>query len=148
MTPGPGGPASSRKASAYLKSGRPAGDPEVRDLVRRWDEIGSMFHAAEETKTAARTMWQENSSELGSALPWPADQLRDLVGYLQRARTPAEPMFLPAARGISRVFGAAAPEFTGVLAQTAAGAPQDGETPAANVAASPGGRPACRIRCR
>ena len=71
---------------AYLKSGRPADDPAVRDLVRRWDEIGSMFHAAEETKTAARTMWQENSSELGSTLPWPGDQLRDLVGYLQRAR--------------------------------------------------------------
>lgn len=70
----------------YLKSGRPADDPAVRDLVRRWDAIGSMFHAAEETKTAARTMWQENSSELASALPWPADQLQDLVGYLQRAR--------------------------------------------------------------
>jgi hypothetical protein len=70
----------------YLKSGRPADDPAVRGLVRRWDEIGSMFHAAEETKTAARTMWQQNSSELGSTLPWPADQLRDLVGYLQRAR--------------------------------------------------------------
>ena len=74
------------EALGYLKSGRPADDPAVRGLVRRWDEIGSMFHAAEETKTAARTMWQENSSELGNTLPWPADQLRDLVGYLQRAR--------------------------------------------------------------
>jgi hypothetical protein len=45
-----------------------------------------MFHAAEDTKAAARTMWQQNSSELGSTMPWPADQLRDLVSYLQRAR--------------------------------------------------------------
>jgi DNA-binding transcriptional MerR regulator len=70
----------------HLKSGKPADDPAVRDLVRRWDEIGSMFHAAEDTKAAARTMWQQNSSELGSTMPWPADQLRDLVSYLQRAR--------------------------------------------------------------
>jgi DNA-binding transcriptional MerR regulator len=70
----------------YLKSGKRADDPEVRDLVRRWDEIGSMFHSGEGTKTAARTMWQENSSELSSRLPWTGDQLRDLVTYLRQAR--------------------------------------------------------------
>jgi MerR family transcriptional regulator, thiopeptide resistance regulator len=70
----------------YLKAGRRADDPEVRDLVRRWDEIGSMFHSAEDTKAAARNMWQENSSELSGRLPWPGDQLRDLVTYLQQAR--------------------------------------------------------------
>jgi DNA-binding transcriptional MerR regulator len=70
----------------YLKSGKQADDPEVRDLVRRWDGIGSMFHGGEGTKTAARTLWQENSSELSSTLPWTGDQLRDLVDYLQQAR--------------------------------------------------------------
>lgn len=71
---------------SYLKAGKRADDPEVRDFVRRWDEIGSMFHSAEETKTAARNMWQENSSELSSRLPWPGDEMRDLVTYLQQAR--------------------------------------------------------------
>ena len=70
----------------YLRAGRRPDDPEARDFVRRWDELGSMFHSAEDTKAAARTMWQENSSELSGRLPWPADQMRDLVAYLQQAR--------------------------------------------------------------
>lgn len=70
----------------YLTAGKRADDPEVRDFVRRWDELGSMFHSAEDTPAAARNMWRENSSELSSGLPWPGDQLRDLVAYLQQAR--------------------------------------------------------------
>jgi hypothetical protein len=59
----------------------------VRALVRRWDALGNLFHGGDDrTVTAARTMWKENSEELGRSLPWPADRMRDLVGYLERAR--------------------------------------------------------------
>jgi hypothetical protein len=34
-------------------------------------------------------MGPENSEELGRNLPWPADRMRDLVRYLERARQAA-----------------------------------------------------------
>lgn len=37
-------------------------------------------------KAAARTMWQDNSAEISRSLPWPADRMRDLVRYPERAR--------------------------------------------------------------
>ena len=47
----------------------------------------ALFHGGDDqTVTAARTMWRENSEELGRSLPWPADRMRELVGYLERAR--------------------------------------------------------------
>lgn len=64
----------------------PAVSPEARELVRRWDELGSRFHGSEGTKAAARTMWNENSSELSQALPWTAEQMQALVAHLHAAR--------------------------------------------------------------
>lgn len=69
-----------------VQDGTPAHDPSAQDLVRRWDTLGSSFHSGEQTKTAARAMWQENSVELSSSLPWSAVQLTALVAYLQKAR--------------------------------------------------------------
>ncbi|MHC6591255.1 MerR family transcriptional regulator [Arthrobacter sp. C152] len=69
-----------------VDGGVPAASPEARDLVRRWDELGSRFHSSEGTKTAARTMWSENSAELSKALPWTAGQMQALVAHLQAAR--------------------------------------------------------------
>lgn len=69
-----------------VDDGVPANSPEARDLVRRWDELGSRFHSSEGTKTAARTMWAENSTELSKALPWTAEQMQALVAHLQAAR--------------------------------------------------------------
>jgi hypothetical protein len=71
----------------HVRDGTPVEDPQVQDLVRRWDELGTRFHAGgEETKDAARQMWQDNSAELSQRLPWSTEQMVELVGYLERAR--------------------------------------------------------------
>lgn len=70
----------------YVSTQTPLDDPAVRDFARRWDELGSQFHSSDETKAAARNMWQEDSPVLSAALPWPADRLQELVTYLQRVR--------------------------------------------------------------
>ena len=69
-----------------VDGGVPATSPEARELVRRWDELGSRFHGSEGTKAAARTMWQENSAELSRPLPWTPEQMHALVAHLQEAR--------------------------------------------------------------
>ena len=69
-----------------VHGGVPATSTEARELVRRWDELGSRFHSSEGTKETARTMWNENSNELSRALPWTAEQLQALVAHLQAAR--------------------------------------------------------------
>ena len=69
-----------------VDGGVPATSPEALELVRRWDELGSRFHSSEGTKEAARTMWNENSTELSQALPWTAAQMRALVAHLQASR--------------------------------------------------------------
>ena len=73
-----------------VDGGIPAGSREARELVRRWDELGSRFHNSEGTKAAARAMWNENSAELSQALPWTAQQLQDLMAHLQAAREAPE----------------------------------------------------------
>jgi DNA-binding transcriptional MerR regulator len=70
----------------YLSANTPVDDPAARDFARRWDGLGSQFHSSDATKTAARSMWQDNSPELSARLPWPADRLQELVTYLQRVR--------------------------------------------------------------
>jgi hypothetical protein len=70
----------------HVQAGTPVNDPLVQDLVRRWDALGSLFHGGEQTKAAARSMWQQNSGELSQALPWSAARLAALVAYLQQAR--------------------------------------------------------------
>ncbi|MGI8329339.1 MerR family transcriptional regulator [Actinomadura scrupuli] len=71
----------------HLRQGTPPGDPQVQTLAGRWDALGNLFHGGDDrTVAAARTMWQDNSEELGRSLPWPAERMRDLVGYLERAR--------------------------------------------------------------
>jgi DNA-binding transcriptional MerR regulator len=69
-----------------VDAGVPATSPEARELVRRWDELGSRFHGSEGTKAAARAMWVENSAELSRALPWTAQQMQALVAHLEQAR--------------------------------------------------------------
>ncbi len=71
----------------HVGDGTPVSDPSVREWARAWDELGSMFHSGEHTKTAARAMWQDNSAALSADLPWTAEQLAELLAYLQKART-------------------------------------------------------------
>ena len=71
----------------HVENGTPASDPSIREWATAWDEIGSMFHAGEETKAAARSMWQDNKTALSAGLPWTPEQLAGLMAYLQESRT-------------------------------------------------------------
>ena len=71
----------------YVVDGTPVSDPSVRAWARSWDDLGSLVHSGEQTKTAARALWQDNSEALSADLPWSADQLAGLVAYLHEART-------------------------------------------------------------
>ena len=71
----------------HVENGTPVSDPSIREWATAWDEIGSMFHAGEETKAAARSMWQDNRTALSADLPWTPEQLAGLMAYLQKART-------------------------------------------------------------
>jgi len=71
----------------HVENGTPVTDPSIREWARAWDEIGSMFHRGEETKAAARSMWQDNKTALSADLPWTPEQLAGLMAYLQKART-------------------------------------------------------------
>ena len=70
----------------HVENGTPVSDPSIREWVRAWDEIGSMFHSGEQTKAAARSMWQDNSAALSADMPWSSEQLAGLLAYLQKAR--------------------------------------------------------------
>jgi DNA-binding transcriptional MerR regulator len=71
----------------HVRAGTSVDDPRVQRLVRRWDELGSAFHPDDgRTRAAARRMWRDNRAGLSRRLPWPADQLGDLVAYVERAR--------------------------------------------------------------
>lgn len=74
----------------HLRDGTPVDDLAVRDLVARWDALAGRFHpegaAGERTRAAAQRAWDDHSDEIGQNLPWPVDQMRDLVGYLERVR--------------------------------------------------------------
>jgi DNA-binding transcriptional MerR regulator len=74
----------------HVAEDTPVEDPRVQALVARWDALGSRFHAegddGRQTKAAAQRMWDDNSEEISRNLPWPADRMRDLVHYLERAR--------------------------------------------------------------
>lgn len=74
----------------HVQDGTAVDDPRVRDLVRRWDELGAAFHpegaAGQRAKAAARRMWADHSEELSRNLPWPADKMTALTAYLERVR--------------------------------------------------------------
>ncbi|MEV8630801.1 MerR family transcriptional regulator [Streptosporangium sp. NPDC051023] len=77
----------------HVRAETPVDDPQVRDLVSRWDALGSAFHPGgqqdERTTTTARRMWQDNTTEISRRLPWPAGQMAALVAYLERVRNTA-----------------------------------------------------------
>jgi hypothetical protein len=64
----------------------PADDPRARDFARRWDAVGERLNPDEDTKRAARAMWTDNSAEVASRMPWPAEELTALVAFVERAR--------------------------------------------------------------
>ncbi|MBT8162328.1 MULTISPECIES: MerR family transcriptional regulator [Arthrobacter] len=70
----------------YVRDQTPVSDPAVRSWARAWDEIGSMFHSGEQTKAAARSMWQKEAPALSENLPWSATDLAGLMDYLAKVR--------------------------------------------------------------
>ncbi|MFI6763287.1 MerR family transcriptional regulator [Micromonospora sp. NPDC050417] len=74
----------------HVQDGTPVNDPQVRDLVGRWDALANRFHAdgaaGERTKATAQRVWGANSEEIGQSLPWPVERMRELVDYLARVR--------------------------------------------------------------
>ncbi|NJP48356.1 MerR family transcriptional regulator [Actinacidiphila epipremni] len=74
----------------HLRDDTPVGDPQVQDLVRRWDELRADVQRQgavdEKVVAAARRMGDDHSEELNRSLPWPAEKLRTLPPYLERAR--------------------------------------------------------------
>jgi hypothetical protein len=71
---------------SFARTGTPVTDPAVQEWVRSWDGIGTMFHSGEDTKAAAQAAWQENSQLISASLPWSAEQMAWLMGYLEKAR--------------------------------------------------------------
>ena len=70
----------------HVRAGTSISDPAVPEWVHSWDRIGEMFHSGEDTKTAARAAWQENAQTISADLPWSAEDLAGLMGYLHKAR--------------------------------------------------------------
>ena len=71
----------------YVDAGRPVSEAAAQDWASSCDEVGSRFHSGDQTKAAARAMWQDNSEALSANLPWSTTQLAGLMAYLQRSRT-------------------------------------------------------------
>ncbi len=71
----------------HLRAGTPPGDPRVRELVERWDAVGTPFHSTDDTKHAARAAWADNSADIAARLPWPADEFIELMSFWERARS-------------------------------------------------------------
>lgn len=76
----------------HVQDDTPVDDPQVQDLVQRWDELGAAFQpegaASEQAKAAARQMWADHSEELSRNLPWPAEKLTAVTAYLERPEPP------------------------------------------------------------
>lgn len=70
----------------HVEAATPVSDPSVRQWAQSWDELGSMFHSGEQTKSAARALWQDNSAALSAGLPWSPDKLAGLLAYLEEVR--------------------------------------------------------------
>lgn len=74
----------------HVAANTPVDDPQVADLVTRWEALGARMSPAgdsgQDIAQAARRMWQENSTELGARLPWPTEDMTALVAYIERAR--------------------------------------------------------------
>ncbi|MEU6341090.1 MerR family transcriptional regulator [Streptomyces sp. NPDC046977] len=72
---------------AHVDAGTAVDDAGVRELVREWDALGSAFHSGDrQTEEAARRMWQDHGDDLSRGLPWPAERMAALVGYLEQVR--------------------------------------------------------------
>ncbi|WP_204044193.1 MerR family transcriptional regulator [Acrocarpospora phusangensis] len=73
----------------HAEANTPVDTPEVADLIVRYRALGARFHPpaeqGEQTTAAANRMWQENSQELASRLPWPPDRMIALINYIAQA---------------------------------------------------------------
>lgn len=74
----------------HMQNDTPVDDPEVQDLVRRWDELRATFLpegvVGQQVKAAAQRLWDDHNQELSQNMPWPAEKVQALVAYMRRAR--------------------------------------------------------------
>lgn len=77
----------------HLQDGTPPGDPQVRALAARWDELAARFHDGDERiKAAAQRMWTDNQAEICERMGWSAERTGELLTYLGRAREAGGPL--------------------------------------------------------
>ncbi|MGK5639320.1 MerR family transcriptional regulator [Streptomyces sp. URMC 126] len=76
-----------RRAERLRTDGVPPGDPRVRRLAARMDELGTLFTGGDRDVSAGvRKAWDEDPAALSGTPDAPADDWRDLSAYLDAAR--------------------------------------------------------------
>ncbi|MGX1673301.1 hypothetical protein [Streptomyces sp. NPDC055400] len=76
-----------------MQDDTPVDDPQVQDLLRRYDELGAPFQPEgitaeqrEQLQAAIQQLWQDHRGDFLQSLPWPAEKMTALYAYLDRAR--------------------------------------------------------------
>ncbi|MGW0191926.1 MerR family transcriptional regulator [Nonomuraea sp. NPDC003201] len=79
-----------RRAEALRTAGVEPAAPQVRKLVERMDELGSLFTGGDSGVSAAvRSAWQHEPAAMSGDPTAPAGAWHDLTAYLERARSTA-----------------------------------------------------------
>jgi DNA-binding transcriptional MerR regulator len=76
-----------RRAEQLRSGGTPPGDPRVRRLVARMDELSALFTGGDAgISTGVRAAWRDDPAAMSGDPAAPAAEWRDLADYLDRAR--------------------------------------------------------------
>ena len=74
----------------HVQDGTPVDDPRVQDLTGRGTRWRTTFTPKAPTVSGPRPLRSgcgtRTAKRSGNTLPWPADRMRELVHYLERAR--------------------------------------------------------------
>lgn len=74
-----------RRAEVLRAEGAEPGDPRVRKIVARMDELGALFGGGA-TSGGVRAAWREDPAAMSGDADAPADEWRALADFLDRAR--------------------------------------------------------------
>ncbi|NEC66361.1 MerR family transcriptional regulator [Streptomyces sp. SID9727] len=76
-----------RRADRLRTAGTPAGDPQVRRIVSRMDELSALFTGGDAGISAGvRAAWHDDPAAMSGEPAAPAEDWRELAAYLDRAR--------------------------------------------------------------
>ncbi|MET7519923.1 hypothetical protein ABZS88_42460 [Streptomyces sp. NPDC005480] len=77
----------------HVHDDTPVDDPQVQDLLRRYDELGAPFppegitaEQREQLQAAIQQLWQDHRGDILQNSPWPAEKMTALYACLDRAR--------------------------------------------------------------